>query len=143
MKRIPAYLAAAAVALFWAADGRAANDPDEYLARQQPYLRVPVAGRLPTSFQKLSGSLVLNDYDLSCDLPKNFLRIAEELNYPDSQKLAGRLGNSFTRIAVSLPERTNTDDIARFNIYNRVPLSGRLGTSFLKIASQYPTPAGD
>jgi len=143
MKRIPACLAAAAVALFCAAGARAANDPDDYLAAQHPYLRVPLSSRLPTSFAKLSGSLPLNDYDLSRDLPKNFLRIGEEMKYPDSRTLAGRLSNSFEKISVSLPERTNTDDVARFNIYNRVPLSGQLPHSFLKIASQYPTPAGN
>ncbi len=143
MKRIPVCLAAMAVALFWAADGQAANDSDEYLAKQQPYLRVPLSGRLPNSFEKLSGSLVLNDYDLSCGLPKNFVRIADQKKFPDSQKLAGHLGNSFTKISVSLPDRTDTDDIARCGISNEVKLSGQLGTSFLKIASQYPTPAGD
>ena len=78
MKRIPAYLAAAAVALFWAADARAANDPDEFIAAQRPYLRDPVSARLPNSYVKLSANLPLNEYDLSSNLPTSFLRIAKK-----------------------------------------------------------------
>ena len=79
MKRIPAYLAAAAVALFWAADGRAQNDPDDSIAERRPYLRIPLSGHLPNSFVKLSADLPLNEFDLSDNLPKNFLHISEEL----------------------------------------------------------------
>ena len=105
---------------------------------QRPYLRVPLSGRLPNSFDKLSGNLTLNDFDFSGDLPKSFLRIAEELRYPDYQKIAGHLRNSFTKISASLPERTDTDDVAQFNIYNRVPLSGQLGTSLRRSPRSIP-----
>jgi hypothetical protein len=143
MKRIPACLAAAAVALFCAAGARAENDPDDYLAAQHPYLRVPLSSRLPTSFAKLSGSLPLNDYDLSRDLPKNFLRIGEELKYPDHRVISGALPNSFEKISVSLADRPDNDEIARFGISNQVPLSSRLPSSFMKIATQYPTSPGN
>jgi hypothetical protein len=140
MKRLPAYLAAAAMALFWAANGRAANDSDDYISGQWPYLKVPVSGRLPNSFEKLSISLPLNDYDFSCELPKNFLRIAEELKYPDSQKISGVVPNSFEKISCFLPERPDTDDMARYGLNTQVTISTQLPNSFLKISTQYPSP---
>ena len=139
MKRIPAYLAAAAVALFWAADGRAQNASDESIAAEGPYLRVPLSGRLPNSFVKLSADLPLSGFDSSDNLPKSFLHISEELKWPNSQKAAGFLPNSFVKISVSLPERMNTDNIGRYGLNQEVKISGQLPHSFLKISSQYPT----
>jgi hypothetical protein len=140
MKRIPAYLAAAVVALFWAADGRAANDPDETIAAELPYLNVPTSGRLPNSFEKLSSHLPLSEFGFSGDLPKSFLHIAAELNYLDFQNIAGPLPNSFLKISAHLPERLDTEDVARYGLNEQVQLSDHLPNSFLKISSQYPTP---
>jgi hypothetical protein len=140
MKRIPAYLAAAVVALCWAADGRAANDPDEAIAAELPYLRVPTSGRLPNSFDKLSGHLPMSEFDFSGNLPKSFLRISEELNHPDCQNISGALPNSFLKISAHLPERLDTEDVARYGLNEQMKLSDQLPHSFLKIGSQYPTP---
>jgi hypothetical protein len=139
MKRLAAYLAAA-VALFWAADGRAANDPDEYISGQRPSLHIPVSARRPNSLEKLSARLPLNEFDLSRNRPRGFLRIAEELKYPDSQKISKVRPNSFEKISGSLPERTNTDELARYGLNRQVTISGHRPPSFLKIGSQYPTP---
>ncbi len=140
MKRIPAYLAAAAVALFWAADGRAQNAPDDFIASHSPYLRVPIAGHLPTSFVKLRSSLIPNEFDLSTNLPKSFVRIAEELRFSGTTTIAGSLPNSFVKIRASLPELTDSEDVAKFGVTPRVKLSDQLPASHLKISGQYPTP---
>jgi hypothetical protein len=139
MKRIPAYLAAAVMALFWAADGRAANDPDETIATELPILNVPISGRLPNSFDKLSSHLPVSEFDFSGDLPKSFLHIAEELNHPDGQNICEALPNSFLKISARLPERPDTEDVAKYGLNEQVNLSDHLPNSFLKIGSQYPT----
>jgi hypothetical protein len=138
MKKTLAYLAAAVAALFWAADGRAQNLPDDAISAQRPYLRSPVSGRQPNSFFKLSTALPLNDFELSGHQPKSSLRIAEELPFPDNTKISGLRPNSFTKISTQLPERI-TDDIAKHGFDPQVKISGRLPASLLKISSQYPT----
>jgi hypothetical protein len=140
MTRFPAYLAAAVVALFWAADGRAQNVPDDFIAAHAPYLRVPLVGNLPTSFVKLRSSLPMNDFDLSDNLPKDFVRIAEELRYSGTPPLAGFLPTSFVKLRASLAELTDTDPVAQFSPCLRVKLSDQLPTSYTKIGGQYPTP---
>jgi hypothetical protein len=139
MKRIPAYLAAVVMALFWAADGRAANDPDETIAAELPTLNVPTSGRLPNSFDKLSSHLPMSEFDFSGDLPKSFLHIAEELNHPDGQNICEALPNSFLKISARLPERPDTEDVAKYGLNEQLKLSDHLPNSFLKIGSQYPT----
>jgi hypothetical protein len=140
MKRFPAYLAAAAAALFWAADGRAQNAPDDFIASHLPYLRVPLAGNLPTSFVKLRSSLAENDFDLSTNLPKSFVRIAEELRFSGTPTLAGFLPTSFVKLRSSLPQLTDSDPVAQYSPYLRNKLSDQLPTSYTKIGGQYPTP---
>ena len=53
---------------------------------------------------------------------------------------SGHLPNSFVKISASLPERADTDDVARYGLNPQVKISGQLPHSFLKISSQYPTP---
>jgi len=140
MKRNPAYLAAAVVVLFWAADGRAQNYPDEYISGTRPSVHEPLSDHLPNSFVKLSADLPLNEFDLSDKLPKSFVRIAEELRFPDNQKISGHLPNDFVKLSTALPAPADTDDVAKLGLDQQVKISGRLPHSFDKISSQYPTP---
>jgi hypothetical protein len=140
MKRIPIYFAAAAVALFWAAGGQAANAPDDAISQTRPLLRVPFSGHLPNSFFKLSTSLPLKEFEFSGSKPKSFLHIAGEFSYTDGVHMAGNRPNSYTRISTHLPERLFTDDLAQYGFDRKTKTSGRLPHSYLKIGSQYPTP---
>jgi hypothetical protein len=140
MKRIPAYLAAAVVALFWAAGGQAANTPDEAISGERPYLRVPTSGSRPNSYFKISAHRPLSEFDFSGNKPKSFLTISGEFNHSDSRSISGSLPNSYTKISTHLAERPATDDLAQYGLDRQAKVSGRLPHSYFKTASQYPTP---
>ena len=140
MKRTPVYLAAVVVALFWAAGGRAANQPDEAIASERPYLRVPTSGQRPNSYTRLSTHLPLKEFDFSGTKPTSFLRIGGEFYPSDSRSIAGSRPNSYTRISTRRPEPLNTDDLAEYGLDRQLKVSGKLPHSYLNISSQYPTP---